>query len=133
MPTRVAGSDCLSIIEGAMSSFLEREEYIEQAYFFRTLRERMPGNIAPQDVLSRVHEEILSTTRLPLAIQFLATELKHTGLLSSGFSRLPHYFTPFQAFIVRQTEHENLRFSIDTSLLVLEREAHYRAAQPTAP
>ncbi|MBV9126197.1 MAG: hypothetical protein JO112_22845 [Planctomycetes bacterium] len=110
---------------------LEREEYIEQAYFFRVLRERLASNLPTQNILGRIHEEILSTTRLPLAIQFLATEIKHSGLLSSGFARLQHYFTPFQAFVVRQTENEGLRFSIETALLVLEREAQYRAHQPT--
>src|SRR5438874_1271419 len=110
---------------------LERDEYIEQAYFFRVLRERMAGQMAAQDVLGRLHEEMLSTTRLPYAVQFLSAELKHTGLLSSGFARLPHYFTPFQAFIVRGTEHEALRFSADTAMLVLEREALYRANNPT--
>jgi hypothetical protein len=112
---------------------LEREEYIEQAYFFRTLRERLAEGMATQDVLERVHQEILSTTRLPYAIQFLATELKHTGLLSTGFARLPHYFSRFQSYIVAQTEAESLRFSIDTGLLVLEREAEYRAGQVSAP
>jgi hypothetical protein len=115
----------------ATSSVLEREEYVEQEYFFRVLRERMAGQMAAQDVIERLHEEILSTTRLPYAVQFLATELKHTGLLSSGFARLPHYFTPFQAFVVSRTEEEGLRFNVETALLVLEREAHYRANQPT--
>src|SRR5262249_27338574 len=101
-----------------MSSVLDREEYVEQAYFFRVLRDRLGTNMAAQEVLGRLHEEILSTTRLPFAIQFLATELKHTGLLSSGFARLPHYFTPFQAFVIQQTEQEGLRFSIDTALLI---------------
>ena len=117
----------------ATPTVLDREEYVEQAYFFRLLRERMAGQMAAQDVLDRLHEEILSTTRLPYAIQFLATELKHSGLLSSGFARLPHYFTPFQAFVVSRTEQEGLRFSVETALLVLEREALYRAAQPTPP
>jgi len=112
---------------------LDREEYIEQAYFFRVLRERVAANMATQEVLDRIHEEILSTTRLPLAIQFLATELKHSGLLSSGLARLPHYFTAFQGFVVRQTEEENRRFSIETALFVLEREAEYRAGKPTPP
>jgi hypothetical protein len=110
---------------------LDREEYIEQAYFFRVLRERMGTNLAAQDILERVHEEILSTTRLPYAIQFLATEMKHSGLLSSGFARLPHYFTPFQAFVVGRTEVEGLRFGMESALLILEREASYRADQPT--
>jgi hypothetical protein len=113
------------------ATVLDREEYIEQMYFFRTLRERMATNRAAQDILERLHEEILSTTRLPYAIQFLATELKHSGLLSSGFARLPHYFTSFQAFVMSRTEEEALRFSIDTALLILEREATYRAERPT--
>jgi hypothetical protein len=116
-----------------MGAVLDREEYIEQAYFFRVLRERLAENLAAQEVLGRIHEEILSTTRLPYAIQFLATELKHSGLLSSGFAHLPHYFTPFQAFVVRQTEEEGRRFSTETALLILEREADYRAKQVTPP
>src|SRR5438552_1334465 len=109
------------------TTVLDREEYIEQGYFFHGLRERLATNMAAQDVLDRIHEEILATTRLPLAIQFLATELKHSGLLSTGFARLPHYFTPFQAFVVRCTEDEALRFNVNTAMLVLEREAQYRA------
>jgi hypothetical protein len=110
---------------------LGREEYIEQTYFFRTLRERLVTNLAAQEILNGLHEEILSTTRLPYAVQFLAAEMKHSGLLSSGFARLPHYFTPFQAFVIRQAERAGQRFSMQTALLVLEREASYRAEQPT--
>ena len=50
---------------------LDREEYIEQTYFFRVYRERLEQNVATQDILLGVHEEILSTTRLPMAIDFL--------------------------------------------------------------
>jgi hypothetical protein len=110
---------------------LEREEYIEQAYLFRTFRERLQENLSAQEVLERIHEEILATTRLPLAIQFLATELKHTGELASGFARLLHYFTAFQTFIVGQSEREGQRFSLGTALLVLERQAAYLAGSPT--
>jgi hypothetical protein len=117
----------------ANGALLDREEYIEQAYFFRVFRERLASELVAQEILQRIHEEILSTTRLPYAIQFLATELKHTGLLSSGMARLPHYFTPFQAFVLRQTEEEATRISIETALLVLEREAEYRAGKPTPP
>ncbi len=115
------------------STILDREEYIEQAYFFRVLRERLAAQMATQEILDHVHEEILAITRLPYAIQFLATELKHSGLLSSGFSRLLHYFTPFQAFVIRQTEEGGRRMPTETALLILEREATYRAGQPTAP
>ena len=112
---------------------LEREEYIEQAYFFRLFRERMAENMPAQDVLIRVHEEILSSTRLPYAIQFLATEMKHTGLLADGFARLPHYFTPYQVFVIRQAEQESSRFPMLTALLVLEREAAYKSGATTRP
>src|SRR3954451_10018256 len=115
------------------SKILDREEYIEQAYFFRTLRERVAENMATQDVLERIDQEILATTRLPYAIQFLKAEVKHTGLLSSGFARLPHYFTPFQAFAVHQAEDEKRRFPMLTALRVLEREAAYKAESPTRP
>ena len=110
---------------------LDREEYIEQVYFFRTFRERLAQNLAAQDLLEHLHEEILATTRLPLAIQFLATELKHTGVLAAGFARLSHYFTPFQAYVIGQAEKEGQRFPVATALLVLEREAQYRSATPT--
>jgi hypothetical protein len=116
-----------------MAVLLDREDYIEQAYFFRHTRDRLADNLATQDILDRIHEEILSTTRLPMAIQFLATELRHSGLLASGFARLPHYFTAFQAFVVRQAEDDRRRFSMDLALLVLQREAEYRAGVPTRP
>jgi hypothetical protein len=115
-----------------MAAILDREEYIEQTYFFRTLRERMmEERIATQVVLANIHEEILAITRLPMAIQFLGTELKHSGLLSSGLTKLPHYFTAFQAFVIGQAEDDRNRFSIDIALLVLEREAKYRSGAPT--
>ena len=107
-----------------MPQVLEREEYIEQAYFFRTVRERMVEEQIPtQSVLERVHEEILAITRLPMAIEFLATELKHSGLLSSGFARLPHYFTPFQAYIIQESENERLRFDLRVGLEILRKDA----------
>jgi hypothetical protein len=117
----------------ATDAVLSREEYIEQAYFFRVFRERAATNLAAQEILEHIHEEILSTTRLPYAIQFLATELKHSGSLSSGYGRLLHYFTPYQTFIIRQTEMEAQRFTIETAHLVLEREALYRADKPSRP
>jgi len=116
-----------------MSTVLDREEYVEQAYFFRTFRERVADNLPTQEVLATLDQEILTTTRLPMAIQFLVTEIKHTGLLGTGFERLGHYFTPFQTFVVRQAEQEGLRFSMDTALLVLEREAVYHSNGPTRP
>jgi hypothetical protein len=117
----------------ATSPILDREEYVEQAYFFRAFRERLAENLPAQDILTRVHEEVLTSTRLPYAVQFLLAELKHTGLLASGFEKLPHYFTAFQGFVIRQAEEEKMRFPMATALLVLEREALYRAGMPTRP
>lgn len=114
----------------ATAPVLDREEYVEQAYFFRIFRERVADNMAAQDVLERVHEEVLSSTRLPFAIQFLAAELKHSGLLANGFSKLPHYFTPYQAFVVKQAEDEKQKFAMPVALLVLEREAAYKSGTP---
>lgn len=111
-------------------AILDREEYIEQAYFFYTLRERIKACIATQEVLERIDQEILATTKLPMAIQFLATEIKHSGLLSSGFKLLGHYFTPFQAFIVKSSEDVHRKFSIDTALNVLEKMAKYHIGGP---
>ncbi len=116
-----------------MTPILDREEYIEQAYFFRVFRERMAENMPAQDILAVIHQEILSTTRLPMAIQFLATDIKHTGLLSSGFDRLKHYFAPYQSFVIKQSEEDNRKFSAATAMIVLEREALYRANNPTKP
>jgi hypothetical protein len=114
-----------------MTPVLDREEYVEQAYFFRVLRERLQEGQPTQTALEHLPEEILATTRLPVAIDFLRTELKHAGILSSGFTKLPHYFTPFQAFVLSSTEDERRKFSIEIALLILEREAHYRTGTPT--
>jgi hypothetical protein len=119
--------------ERMAASILDREEYVEQAYFLRIFRERIADNMPAQDVLDRLHEEVLSSTRLPYAIQFLAAELKHSGLLGNGFAKLPHYFTPFQAFVVQQAEDEKQKFPMATALLILEREAAYKANNPTKP
>ncbi len=110
---------------------LDREEYIEQAYFFNAFRERLLDGMPAQDVLSRVGEELLSTTRLPLAISFLATEIKVSGLMGPAMARIGHYFTPFQTHVISQAELDVSRFPVDQALLILEREAKYRAAGPT--
>ena len=58
---------------------LDREEYVEQAYFFRTLRERMEQSLSTQELLVSIRQEVLSTTKLPMALDFMADELKLTG------------------------------------------------------
>ncbi len=109
---------------------LDREEYIEQAYFFRAFRERVVDGMPAQEVLARIGEELLSTTKLPLAVGFLSTEIRTLGLMGPAMVRLAHYFAPFQAFVVSRAEEEVGRFAIEQALLILEREAKYRADGP---
>ncbi len=106
---------------------LDREEYIEQTYFFRVFRERLEQNVSTQDILEGVHEEILSTTRLPMAIDFLRGEILLNGRLSEAMERLPHYFAPFQSYVFSRAEEDKSKFDQYTALLILEREADYRA------
>lgn len=112
------------------SAVLDREEYVEQEYFFRVYRERLQQNVPSQEVLQTIQEEILATTRLPMAIDFLRAEILHSGRISGAMARLSHYFTPFQAFVMRLAEDDESRFEQLTALLILEREAHYRAQHP---
>ena len=110
---------------------LDREEYIEQTYFFEAFRARMLDGIPAQDVLGRVVEELLSTTRLPLAVSFLHGEIKAYGLMAPAMARISHYFTPFQTFVVAQAELDFSRFPMDQALLILERESRYKSENPS--
>lgn len=110
---------------------LENEEYVEQTYFFRVLRERISQGLSTQEILESLDQEILSTTKLPMAIGFLRSELKHSGNLSGGFERLAHYFSAFQAHVMRSAENDRMKFSIHNALSCLEKEALYRSGKPT--
>lgn len=110
---------------------LGREEYVEQSHFFRALGERIASNVPAQEVLASVREEVLATTKLPLAIDFLLGELRHEGVFGPAMAQLPHYFTPFQAFVIQESENERLRFDLRIGLEILRREAEYRAGKPT--
>ncbi len=106
---------------------LDREEYIEQAHFFHALKERLVSTPA-QELLEPLKEELLATTKLPMAIDFMAAELRLKGALAPAFAKLRHYFTPFQAFVVGEAENERGKFDLRVALEILEREATYRAA-----
>jgi hypothetical protein len=118
------------ITETSMA-LLDREEYIEQAYFFRTFHERLEENLPAQEVLASIREEILATTKLPLALDVLRGELMHTGRICEGMVRLAHYFAPFQAFVVARAEEDRSKFDQRTALQVLEREARFRSESPS--
>ena len=110
---------------------LDRDEYIEQAYFFRTLLERMQQAMSTQELLVSIRHEILATTRLPLALDFMSQELRHTGGFATAMGRLSHYFTAFQTFVVAEAEKQEGRFDFRIALEILYREADYRAKTAT--
>jgi hypothetical protein len=108
---------------------LPREEYVEQAHFFTVLAERMAENDPAQEILAAVREEVLATTKLPMAIDFLLAELRHQGTFAPGMQKLSHYFTSFQCYVMSEAENDRRRFDLRIGLLILAREAQYRAAE----
>lgn len=110
---------------------LPSEEYIEQAFFFHSMREKIEDNSPLQDILQSVREEILATTKLPMAIDFLLAELRHLGLFHSAMQRLSHYFAPFQTFLIAAAEDDRGRFDFRVALEILKLEAEFRAAEAT--
>ena len=107
---------------------LEREEYVEQAYLFQVLGERLPRNMPLQELLRQVREELLASTKLPLAVDYLRSELEHSGSFAPAMAKLTHYFTPFQTFVIREAEDDRGRMDMAIALEVLRAEAAYRAA-----
>ena len=107
---------------------LPREEYVEQAYLFRAMSQRMTATDPVQDLLGHLREEILATTKLPMAIDYLLAELNHVGTMSTAMGKLSHYFTPFQTYLVSEAESESGRFDMNLALLILEHEAKFRAS-----
>jgi len=106
---------------------LTQEEYVEQSFFFHAFLERLRSGDSTQEILRSVRNELLVTTKLPLAIDFLLTDMKLTGGLAAAMGRIPHYFTPFQSFVVSETEQDHSRFDFRIALEILEKEAKYRA------
>ncbi|MFO0913962.1 MAG: hypothetical protein U0795_13470 [Pirellulales bacterium] len=109
---------------------LAREEYVEQAYFFRVLLERLLDRVPIQDLFRSLRDEVLSTTKLPLAIGFMLDELKHTGTFSAAMERLDHYFRPFQTFLIQSAEREGGRFDLRVAIDLLRAEAEYLSREP---
>jgi hypothetical protein len=108
---------------------LPSEEYVEQVHLFTTLGQRILENTPTQEVLAAVREEILATTKLPLAIDFLLAELRHVGGIAPAMCQLSHYFTPFQSYVMGEAENDRRRFDIRIALEILACEAKYRTAE----
>lgn len=110
---------------------LKREEYIEQAYFFQIVGERLPQSIPLQDVIQQVRDEVLATTKLPMALDYMLSELCHSGTIYPAMEQLNHYFTPFQTYLMQEAESDDGQFDLRTAVQVLQSEAKYRAESPT--
>jgi len=110
---------------------LSREEYVEQAYFFRVLGERMRENMPIQELLSTIRDEVLATTKLPMALDFLLSELRHCGVFHTAMGKLSHYFSPFQTYVISEAEDERGRFDTRIAMEILEKEAIYRSEGST--
>jgi len=108
---------------------LPREEYIEQAYLFSSLANRLDSNDPVQLLLKYAKAEVLATTKLPMAIDFLLAELNHTGSIAAAMARMEHYFAPFQTFLMLQSETERGRMDIFKATRLLASEAQFRADQ----
>ncbi|MEM6979565.1 MAG: hypothetical protein AAF539_07825 [Planctomycetota bacterium] len=108
-------------------SCLQPAEYIEQAYLFDLLCQRSLEATPMQELLDQLQHELLSTTRLPMAVQFMLTELRHTGMMSPAMQRLSHYFAPFQTFLIAEAESERGRFSMSIALQILHFDAKLRS------
>ncbi len=106
---------------------LAKEEYVEQAYLFHALNHRMSPEQPIQELLEHLRQEILATTNLPKAIDFVLSELNHAGRMSTAMARLSHYFTAFQTFLIAQAESETGRFDIRMATTILEHEAKFRS------
>jgi hypothetical protein len=80
---------------------------------------------------TQIREEILATTKLPMAIDLLRDEIKHTGKLSTGMAHLAHYFSAFQIFVIECAEAERGRFDQILGCKILEHEAGYLTRTPS--
>jgi len=109
---------------------LSQEEYVEQQFLFKTFQERLDDGYSAQEILYAMKSELLGTTKLPLAVDYLLADVKLKGVMNEAMGRMAHYFTPFQTFVVAEAERDEGRFDFRTALKVLERLAGYMAQEP---
>jgi len=110
---------------------LSREEYVEQAHFFQALSARVRQSLPIQEVLAGLRDECLATTKLPLAVDYMLSEIRHQGAFAPAMARLDHYFTPFQSYLAEEAENDQGRFDMRLAFDILHLEAKYRAEEIT--
>ncbi|MEI8372778.1 MAG: hypothetical protein WCJ35_08090 [Planctomycetota bacterium] len=87
--------------------------------------------MSTQELLEAIKQEVLSTSQLLYALDFMASELRLTGGFATAMAKLPHYFTPFQTFVVAEGERPEGKFDFRVGMEILQREAEYRTQSPT--
>ena len=99
-----------------MNRSLSTEEYIEQAHLFESLAKQVLLDVELQQplqtLLQWLKQEVLATTKLPLAIDYMIAEIKHVGTIGTAFVKLSHYFSSFQTYLINEAESERGRFDI---------------------
>jgi hypothetical protein len=110
---------------------LDRDEYVEQAFFFRAIVERLNQNVPTQEAFRVAEDEVLSTTKLPMAISYMLGELTHSGCFGPAMAKLSHYFTRFQTYVVTAAEEEAGRFDMRVALNILRYLAEFMAKDPS--
>lgn len=114
-----------------MTAILAAEEYVEQAYLFGALAKQFSAEGEQQQplqtMLGWLKQEILATTKLPLAIDYLLAEIKHVGTMSTALSKLSHYFSAFQTYLISEAEREDGKFDIWQAFRILHEEAKLRS------
>ena len=73
----------------------------------------------------------MTTTKLPMAVSFILSDLKHLGQFAPAMQKLSHYFTPFQTYVVRAAEDERGRFDMRVAFEILRMDAEYRSDEST--
>jgi hypothetical protein len=107
------------------------EEYIEQAFFFESFIDSIEDGVPTQEFLFSIRSELLTSAQLHKAVDFMLTDAKYTGVLASSMQRLSHYFSPFQTFVISESEREYGHLDFKIALQILAREAKYRSSNPT--
>lgn len=84
-----------------------------------------------QEVLRVAEDEVLSTTKLPLAISYMRGEIQLTGTIAPAMRTLAHYFSAYQTFVIAAAEEEAGRFDMRVALNILRHLAEFMAKSPS--
>ena len=110
---------------------LDREEYIEQAYFFRTFCERLEENLPGRKSSKPSARKSSPPPSCRWRSTFSAANWCTRAASAAASRTFGHYFTPFQIDVMQKAEEDKSKFDQRTAFVVLEREARYRSESAT--